>query len=541
LRRPICAVVAVVVLLAVSPSHASAEEGPDLPSEAFEPPSGGASRAEVTPIVFPVEGPVLFDDGFGRCRDGCSRRHAGFDLHADRLQRLLATTSGTIVAVVDEPVNNAGNYLILEGDDGIEYWYLHVNNDTPGTDDGLNPPEWRFAPGLEVGSRVIAGEFVGYLGDSGNAETTAPHLHFEMRIPPGPPDGLADLDAPPSDTAPSVFAAYVLRESIAPPPAPAQPVIGDFDRDGDTDVIDYAPGPGADRLWRAGGSGVLTRSALSINGTYRPLVGDFDGNGGDDVLWYAPGAPADYLWLGGGANFGVHQISVQGVYAPVIGDFDGDGGDDVLWNAPGGSADWIWTGFGDDQRFSSSRLTMPSSSTPLVGDFDADGVDDVFWYAPGFASDEVWYGGGAFTRAPVRVNGTYQPLVGDFVGDEGDDLFWYRAGPGLDHLWTSSGRVFASSPQQVYGTYRPQVGDHDADGTDEILWQSIPASNPDYLWRLGPTRSSSRLAIDRGDAPLIGQFGAGPGDDLLWWDQPRAFFMDAPFGLLASSLLFLGP
>ena len=85
--------------------------------------------------------------------------------------------------VVARSHESGGNSIYLEDDDGWYYAYLHINNDTPFTDDGANPIEWAFAPGTTVGSRVDRGQFIAYVGDSGNAESAGPHCHFEIRKP----------------------------------------------------------------------------------------------------------------------------------------------------------------------------------------------------------------------------------------------------------------------------------------------------------------------------------------------------------------------
>ena len=100
-----------------------------------------------------------------------------------KLDHELAANDGTITFVRGDSSGHSGNMLILTGTDGWKYWYLHINNDTPGTDDGRNPARWRFAPGIAVGVHVKRGQFIAYMGDSGEAETTDPHLHFELHRP----------------------------------------------------------------------------------------------------------------------------------------------------------------------------------------------------------------------------------------------------------------------------------------------------------------------------------------------------------------------
>ncbi len=134
------------------------------------------------PIVFPIVGEYTFTDTFGAPRDGGRRRHAGADIFADRLVPVVAIADG-VVEEVDEG-RLAGQYVIVRHDNGWRSKYLHLNNDTEGTDDGL---ALGYAEGVEVGVQVRAGMVIGFVGDSGNAERTAPHLHFALHQPNGLP------------------------------------------------------------------------------------------------------------------------------------------------------------------------------------------------------------------------------------------------------------------------------------------------------------------------------------------------------------------
>ena len=143
-------------------------------------------------ITVPIQGSFTYHDDFGDPRgDGT---HQGNDLMVGKGRPLLAVTDATVRRVfVDNGTASQGNMLVLRDSDGWEYWYIHINNDTPGTDDGLNPLEHAFAPGIAVGVAVKAGQVVAFAGDSGNAESTGSHLHFEIH-----PPGAAAIDPYPS-------------------------------------------------------------------------------------------------------------------------------------------------------------------------------------------------------------------------------------------------------------------------------------------------------------------------------------------------------
>jgi len=135
-------------------------------------------------MFFPLANRVVFSDTFGAARSG-GRSHEGQDLMAPKGTVAVAAASGTVTYLRHDSTGLSGNMLRITDADGWQYVYIHLNNDTPGTDDGANVYEQAFADGIRRGQRVVAGEPVGFVGDSGNAESTGAHLHFELRRPDG--------------------------------------------------------------------------------------------------------------------------------------------------------------------------------------------------------------------------------------------------------------------------------------------------------------------------------------------------------------------
>jgi hypothetical protein len=134
--------------------------------------------AIVVDIGFPLDVPSQFRDDFGEPRAG--HAHKGIDIIAPKMSPILSTVDG-YVRRLEIPEARWGYEIGIQGDDGYFYNYIHINNDTPGTDDGAGGPENAYAPGLTEGSRVARGQLIGWVGDSGNAESVGSHLHFEMR------------------------------------------------------------------------------------------------------------------------------------------------------------------------------------------------------------------------------------------------------------------------------------------------------------------------------------------------------------------------
>lgn len=92
------------------------------------------------------------------CRDGCTRRHEGIDIFAPKLRPLHAASDGHVTWLRTDASGTAGNGVGITDARGWRYLYLHVNNDTPGTDDGRNPGAWRFTPVIRMGAKVYSAD-----------------------------------------------------------------------------------------------------------------------------------------------------------------------------------------------------------------------------------------------------------------------------------------------------------------------------------------------------------------------------------------------
>ena len=140
--------------------------------------AAASTSAKVPTLVFPVLGEASYIDDFGDARG--QGAHEGNDIMAPRRALALAAEAGTVKFHITS--SRAGCMLYLEGESGTEYLYIHLNNDLTSENDnqGKCVPGVAFTKGLKSGAKVLAGEPIGYVGDSGDADGIHPHLHFEV-------------------------------------------------------------------------------------------------------------------------------------------------------------------------------------------------------------------------------------------------------------------------------------------------------------------------------------------------------------------------
>jgi len=112
-----------------------------------------------------MEPPYSYTDTWGAPRSG-GRTHQGTDVMAPYGAEVYAYSAGVVSR--ESTSSSGGIQLYLLGDNGVEYFYAHLS---------------RYA--VPAGTRVRTGQLVAYNGQSGNAQYTAPHVHFEVH-PGGP-------------------------------------------------------------------------------------------------------------------------------------------------------------------------------------------------------------------------------------------------------------------------------------------------------------------------------------------------------------------
>lgn len=129
-------------------------------------PDAGTLPPSTAPqLVVPVEGVAASElsDSYLDLRSG-GRHHEAIDIMAPHGTPVVAAAAGVVFKRNRERLGGHAVYQ-FSADSSFVFYYAHLS---------------RFADGVTPGTRVDAGDVVGYVGASGNASTAAPHLHFAV-------------------------------------------------------------------------------------------------------------------------------------------------------------------------------------------------------------------------------------------------------------------------------------------------------------------------------------------------------------------------
>ena len=119
----------------------------EVPDQKLEMPVQGVSKSQIA-------------DSWHAPREG-ERLHEGQDIFASRGTPVLSATEGYITQIGENKLG--GHTISVIGAGGRIYYYAHLDS---------------YAPHIASGDHVTPQTMLGYVGTTGNAASTPPHLHF---------------------------------------------------------------------------------------------------------------------------------------------------------------------------------------------------------------------------------------------------------------------------------------------------------------------------------------------------------------------------
>jgi FG-GAP-like repeat len=258
--------------------------------------------------------------------------------------------------------------------------------------------------------------------------------------------------------------------------------VGDFTGSGNADLLWRQSTTGLVAEWLMNGSTITSGAAITYQGkAITPDsswgvvgVGDFNGDGDSDILWRqsTTGSVTDWQMNGStvtsGAAVTYHGSAVKADSSwsvAGVGDFNGEGDADVLWrqSSTGNLQEWLMNGSTIE---STSPLTYqgnavtPNSSWSVagVGDFNGDGKADLVWRQGSTGTLAMWLMNGSTIESTATI--TYQGNavkpdsswsivdIGDFTGNNAEsDILWRQSTTGVLAEWQMNGAQIVSSQE----------------------------------------------------------------------------------------------
>ena len=146
-------------------------------------------------LVFPISGKSNIGSYWGDTRDAGTRKHEGIDIFADRGTAVVAVTDGYVLEVSEDGIG--GKTVTIQSDNYTwRSYYAHLNEQK-----------------VSKGQIIKKGQLIGTVGNTGNAKTTPPHLHFGMYESHGAIDPLPYVKTSPKISKPEKTDEVVYKQT----------------------------------------------------------------------------------------------------------------------------------------------------------------------------------------------------------------------------------------------------------------------------------------------------------------------------------------
>lgn len=322
------------------------------------------SNAFAAQYIFPVLGSSSYTNDYTSPRS--NGQHNAIDIIANKHQPVVSAADGTVERVFS-PQPSWGYSVVIKSTGGYCYWYIHLNNDNPGTDDGKGGEMKAYAADMNAGNAVKRGQLVGWVGDSGNAESTVSHLHFEVvKAENGRCGSTSGTHINPYN---SLVAAQRISRPVVYPPV----------------------------------AGELLPFGATYKGEVNVARGDLNQDGQEEIVIAAGkgGGPKVSIYSSSGqllvSFYAFSSTTLRNGTDVAVGDVDGDGRNELVATSQIASGEQVSTYDISDQwtqtlvrTFSVPAETSPTTSRIALGDVDSDLTDEIIIGGGPGGSPSVW-------------------------------------------------------------------------------------------------------------------------------------------------------
>jgi len=331
--------------------------------------------------------------------------------------------------------------------------------------------------------------------------------------------------------------------------------LGDFDNDGDQDVVAISAYFGVD-VYFNDGSGTFTLNAQYATGSngdfYGVHVCDVDGDGDEDIIAipFYSSASLTILKNNGFGNFTASTVSSNiATYNAAIGDIDGDNDIDIFLPNSGGGSGKIFKNNSTGTYTLFQTLTSARGHDVELGDLDGDGDLDAFVVANSSYGNSVFLNDstGNFSQlGPTFSSNGSNVDLGDLDGD-GDLDAWIGKSNNISEIWLNNGSgSFSLHSTITNGSYCKAVNLYDFDNDGDLdVFLGFYSSDP-QVWKqtdnltfslcyqatVGSSSHAQAIGFINNDNNIdiySGYFSNTDGDYVFLNDSPDIKYTNSPY------------